>query len=263
MDGFTRLGENDWERQVSPGWTARECLAHVVSTQEEEGNRLAAQALAGKAGELPGFVGRGHQAAYNEAILAPLRGMGTSQLLDRLEASIEEHLAALSALTETDLGREASNPRWDRSGRLIDIFYMSYLHLPLHYQDIRRAAKKKLPHWIKACDPEELAFFMDRTFGYMPLIYWPSRGKDHHASVRFRIDGAGGGSWRLKIADGRVETCDDDGGKVDLEIRTKAAVWMDLSTKDLNPIQAVLTKKLQVSGNFMLAMALDSLFEVS
>lgn len=263
IDAFGRLSEEDWQRKASKIWTAKDYLGHLVSCQEEEGNRLTAQALAGQPGELPGFLGREHIGDYNEQSLAPLRGLPVSDLLSRLRRSFEEHLRMLAPLSEEELERPASNPGWDRAGTVRDLFYMCYLHLPGHYQDIRRAVKRKLPHWMDACPADEVNYQLSRTFHFMPLIYWRERGGELRATFLFTMEGEGGGQWAINIADGRAEAEDGAPDKVDTEVRTKPALWMDLSTNDLNAAMAIMTRKVHINGNPGLAMRLESLFQVT
>src|SRR3989304_5962342 len=77
------------------------------------------------------------------------------------KASVEEHLAMLEGLSEADLDKPFAHPGWDRPGTLRDQFFSSYLHLPGHYQDIRRAAKKKLPPWMETSRTAELPYHPD------------------------------------------------------------------------------------------------------
>lgn len=263
LDHFSRLSEDDWRKKASKVWTARDYLAHLAVSQEEEMNRLTAEALEGKPGQLPGFTDREHMADYNEQLLASVRGLSVSDLMARFRAAHEEHLRTLDSLSEEDLNRPASNPGWSREGTVRDLFLSSYLHLAGHYQDIRRAAKKKLPHWMDLCPPEEVNFQLGRTFHFMPLIYWPQRGGDLRATFLFTMEGEGGGQWAIQVADGRAEAQDGAPDQPDTEIRTRPAVWMDLSTGDLNAAMAVMTRKVRIQGNAGLAMRLEQLFEVT
>ena len=220
-------------------------------------------ALAGESGKLPGFDGREAINGYNERMLASVRELPVSELLGRLKAAFEESLRILDGLNESDLDKPASSPAWDRMGKVRDLFFASYLHLPGHYQDIRRVAKKKLPHWVDASTEEEVHFQMDRTFHYMPLIYWSDRGADMQATYLFTMEGTGGGQWAVRIGGGKAEAQCGAPESFDMEFRTKPGLWMDLSTNDLNPMWAITTRKIHLDGNTGLAMKLGSLFQVN
>ena len=263
LESFARLGDKEWGKKASDQWTAKDCLAHLVITQEEEANRLIQQALAGEPANIPGFGGREGINGYNEEMLAKVRDLPVSDLMGRLKAAFEETLGTLDGLGEADLDKPASHPAWGCPGTVRDLLFASYLHLPNHYQDVRRAAKKKLPHWVDASTAEEVHFQMDRTFNYMPLIYWSDRGGDMQATYLFTMEGKGAGQWAVHIAEGRAEAQAGAPESFDLEVRTKPELWVDLSNKDLNAMWAITTRKVHLGGNQGLAMKLDTLFQVN
>ena len=263
LESFPRLGDKEWGKKTSDRWTAKDYLAHLVISQEEEENRLIQQALAGEPANIPGFGSREEINGYNEQMLGKVRDLPVSELLGRLKDAFAETLGTLDRLSEADLDKPASSPGWDRPGTVRDLFFASYLHLPGHYQDIRRVAKKKLPHWVDASTEEEVHFQMDRIFHYMPLIYWSDRGADMQATYLFTMEGEGGGQWAVRISDGRAEAQRGAPESFDMEFRTKPGLWMDLSTNDLNPMWAITTRKVHLGGNSSLAMKLGSLFQVS
>ena len=263
LESFARLDESEWKRKATDRWTAKDYLAHLVVTQKEEANVLTRQALSGEAGHLPGYDSREGINDYNDRTLAATRDLPVPELLSRLKAAFEEHLCILDELNEADLDKPATTPGWDRPGTVRDLFFSSYLHLPGHYQDIRRAAKKKLPHWMEASAPEEVHYQLDRTFHFMPLIFWSSRGADMQATYLFTMEGEGGGQWAIQIAGGKAESLDGTPSSFDTEVKTKPELWMDLSTNDLNAAWAIMSRKVHLGGNAGLAMKLGPLFQVS
>ncbi len=263
LDSYGRLDEKEWSKKASSLWAAKDYLAHMVITQEEEANRLVRQALAGEPGQLPGFDGREAINEYNEQLLAKVRDLPAAELMGRFKADYEQSLSTLDGLSEADLDKPASNPEWHRPGTVRDLFFASYLHLPGHYQDIRRAAKKKLPHWMEAGSPDEVNFQLGRIFHFMPLVFWPERAADMQVTYLFNMEGEGGGQWALRIADGKAETQDGAPENFDMELRTKPQLWIDLSNNDLNPMWAITTRKVHLGGNTGLAMKLGTLFQVS
>jgi len=263
LDAYARLDEKEWGKKASDRWTARDYLAHMVVAQEEEANRLIRQALAGEPASVPGFAAREEINDYNQRMLETVRDLPVGELLTRLKAACDEALAMLDGLSETDLDKPFAHPGWDRPGTIRDLFFASYLHLPGHYQDVRRAAKKKLPHWMEAGSPEEVHFQLDRIFHYMPLIFWSSRGADMNVTYVFNMEGEGGGQWAVRISDGKAEAQDGAPESFDMELRTKPELWIDLSNNDLNAMWAITTRKVHLGGNAGLAMKLSHLFQVS
>jgi hypothetical protein len=152
------------------------------------------------------------------------------------------------------------NPSWDRPGTVRDLFAGGYLFLAGQHQEIRRVAKKKLPHWIDGGPPERINFHMGRLFHYMPLVLVGERAQDMHSTYLFTMEGPGGGQWSMRIDSGRADTQDGEAAEHDVEIKTKPEHWMDLSSGDLNPPIAIMTRKVKLGGNAGLAMKLSGLF---
>jgi len=263
LDAYARLDDKEWGKKASDRWTAKDYLAHMVIAQEEEANHLIKQALGGEPANVPGFATREEINDYNQRMLETVRDLPVGELMGRLKAASEEAISILNGLSETDLDKPAASPGWDRPGTVRDLFFASYLHLPGHYQDVRRAAKKKLPHWMEAGAPEEVHFQLDRIFHYMPLIFWSSRGADMKVTYVFNMEGEGGGQWAVRISDGKAVAEDGVPESFDMELRTKPELWIDLSNNDLNAMWAITTRKVHLGGNAGLAMKLGTLFQVS
>jgi len=259
LEAFSRLDDKEWGKKVN-GWTAKETLAHLVGTHLKETMVLTRQALAGEPQHIEGFEKRDQMAAFREATMKEFRDKSASELLQMMKESFEEHLKILDGLSEADLDKPAMSPTWDRPGTVRDLFFASYLFLPSQYQEIRKAAKKKIPHWIEASTPDQVNYHMARLFHYMPLIFRSDKGADMTATYVFTMEGEGGGQWSVKIAEGRAESEDGPADPCDLELKTKPELWIDLSTGELNPAWAIMTRKVQLGGNAGLAMKLSDLF---
>ncbi|MEX0801554.1 MAG: SCP2 sterol-binding domain-containing protein [Dehalococcoidia bacterium] len=262
LTAYAQLSDKEWDKKASDSWTAKDYLAHLVVSQTEEVNPHIRQTLNGEESDVPRPENRYARNDFNEQQLAKLRQMPASELLPRLKAAIEENLAILGGLSEADLDKPATSTTWDRPGTVRDLFFGSYLHLPGHYQDIRRVSKKKLPHWVEAGAPDEVNFQMGRIFNFMPLIYQSERGGDMQATYLFTMEGDGGGQWAISINDGHAIALDGPPESFDTEIRTKPEFWIDLSSNDLNPMWAITTRKVHLGGNASLAMKLGQLFSV-
>jgi hypothetical protein len=262
LEAYAKLDDKEWGKKASDSWTAKDYLAHLVVSQSEEINPHIRDTLSGEESNVPRPENRYALNEFNERQLAKVRDLPVSELLTRLEAAIKENLATLEGMSEADLDKPATSTSWDRPGTLRDLFFASYLHLPGHYQDIRRAAKKKLPHWVEAGTADEVNFQMGRIFNYMPLIYQSERGGDMQATYLFTMEGDGGGQWSVSISAGKAQAMDGAPESFDTEIRTKPEFWIDLSNNDLNPMWAITTRKVHLGGNAGLAMKLGQLFGV-
>lgn len=260
VDAFAQLDEKEWAKKASDEWTAKEHLALLTISHEEEGMVLVRQALAGEPTNIPGFPDRAALIPFRKKSVEKGNALSVAELLVRLKAGNEESIRVLDGLTENDLDKPAMSPSWDRPGTVRDLFFASYLFLPGQYQEIRRVAKKKLPHWIEVSTPDQVNFHMGRLFNYMPLIFRSDRAEDMKATYQFTMEGEGGGTWALNIAGGRADAEDGPATAFDIEIKTKPELWIDLSTGDLNPPLAIMTRKVKLGGNAGLAMKLSTLF---
>ena len=259
LDTFSKLDDREWGKRVN-GLTAKETLAQLVGTHLKETLPLTRQALAGESQRVDGFENRARQAAFREQTMKEYRDKPASDLLQMLKEGIEEHIKILEGVSEADLDKPAMSPTWDREGTVRDLFFANYLFLPGQYQDIRKVAKKKMPHWVEASTPDQVNYHMGRIFHYMPLIYRSDKGGDLQATYVFTMEGEGGGQWSVKVAGGRADSEDGAADPFDLELRTKPELWIDLSTGELNAAWAIMTRKVHLGGNAGLAMKLSELF---
>jgi putative sterol carrier protein len=262
-EAFGKLDDKEWSKKASEHWTAREHLGHLVSVQEEESLPLTRQALAGEPAHIPGFEKREDVLTFFGTALDKVRDVPVPDLLKRMDSAFGEHITMLAGLSEADLDRPAQSPNWDRPGTIRDLFFASYLFLPGQYQEIRKAARKKLPHWVHASTPEQVNYHMGRIFHYMPLIFRSDKGADMHATYQFTMEGAGGGQWALAIDSGKAAAQEGAAETHDIEIKTKPELWIDLANGDLNPAMAIMTRKVKLGGNVGLAMKLSELFSAA
>lgn len=207
-----------------------------------------------------GFETREDALEFNKRGVAKLAGEPTADLLRRLKSAFEEHSSMIDSLSEADLDKPGMNPEWDRPGTMRDLFAAGYGFLAQQYQQIRRVAKKKVPHWVDGGPPERVHFHMNYLFHYMPLILWGKRAEDMNATYLFTMEGPGGGQWSMRIAAGRADTEEAAADPHDIEIKTRPETWMDLSSGDLSAPIAIMTRKVKISGNGGLAMKLSGLF---
>jgi putative sterol carrier protein len=259
LDAFALLDDKEWGKKVSD-WTAKEHLASLVATTEAETLVLTRQAIAGEPNSVPGFEKRSDLLSFRASCMQGLRDLPVSELAARLKLDVEEHIGMLDGLSEADLDKPAMSPTWDRPGTLRDLFYAGYLFLSTGYQEIRKANKKKLPHWIQASAPEMVNYHMGRIFHYMPLVFNSDKGADTSATYQFTMEGDGGGQWNIAIAGGQAQAAEGAAEPFDCEIKTKPELWIDLTTGELNAPMAIMTRKVKIGGNAGLAMKLSDLF---
>ena len=260
LEAFARLEEKELKKKASDNWTAREHIAGLVATTEKETMPLTRQALAGEGPNIPGFAERSDLLPFRQSVMEEVSDLPVPELLQRIRAVFEEHIALLDTLSDSDLDKPAASPGWDRPGTVRDLFFASYLFLPAQYQEIRHVAKKKLPHWIEASTPDQANYHMGRIFHYMPLIFNSAKAADLEAKYQFTMEGDGGGQWAIEIAGGKAVAQTGALESFDIELKTKPQLWIDLTTGDLNAMWAITTQKVKLGGNAGLAMKLNELF---
>lgn len=251
LDTFRQLGMEDWSSSVTQGgWTAKDYLGHLVTSQEREQNLVTSLNLAGKPVEIPGYTGRSAIDDFNERNVQETRPMPVQEIIQRFKAVFGEHLSMLGPLTDADLAKPVQHPGLSGTPTLSDLFTMGHAHLPLHYQDIRRCIRKRrsLPHWADLCSPEEMRDLLERVFALLPSMYWPERGGDLHATYLFTFPGDGGGQWTIEIAGPECTSRPGRPERRDIEIRVRPRDWLDLQTKELGPVRALLTRRLRLRG---------------
>ena len=266
LDIWSKLNDGDWQGRT-PGskWSARDYLAHLVNNEEKEILPTTSHSIAGEAVEIPGLASRLDIDAFNQAGVDSLADLTTAEVLERLRAAFQSHIQMLEGLIDEDLKRPAYNAGLRGEATIADLFSIGFLHLPVHYQDIRRAVRRsrRLPHWMELASPAEAHEALSQAFAIMPLFYWPEIGGDLRATYLFDLEGEGGGQWWVAIEGGECTSGEGLPAQTDCRFRTRPAYWMDLQTKELNPLWALLSRRLRIGGKMGLALKLDKLFAIT
>lgn len=269
VDMFRQLGMEDWRSSVGRGaWTAKDYLGHLVTSQEREQNLATSLSLASKPVEITGLSERTDIHEFNHRNLEEVRPLPVQEVIQRFRTAFEEHLRMLEPLTDADLAKPVQHPGLSGQPTLADLFTTGYGHLPVHYQDIRRCIRRRrsIPHWADLSPPEEMHDLLGRVFALLPSMYWPERGGDLHATYLFTFLGEGGGQWTIEIAGDRCLSRPGAPERRDIEVRVKPRDWLDLQTKALSPLRALLTRRLRLRASptkLGLMTRFEKLFEVS
>jgi hypothetical protein len=266
LDIWSKLDNGDWQ-SGTPGikWAARDYLAHLVTNEETEILPTTSASIAGQAADIPGLASRLDIDTFNQTGVDSVADLTPAELLERFQAAFQSHIQMLEGLIDEDLKRPAYNPGLRREATIADLFSIGFLHLPLHYQDIRRAVRRRrrLPHWMELASPEEVHEALSQAFSIMPIFYWPERGGDLRATYLFDLEGEGGGQWWVAIDRGECTSGEGLPANADCHLRTRPAYWLDLQTKELNPLWAFLSRRLRLRGKLGLALKLNKLFAIT
>jgi len=79
---------------------------------------------------------------------------------------------------------------------------------------------------------------------------------DTHATVQFELTGEGGGFFTVRIRDGAVEGGEGKAVEPDLAVQVDVATWRALNRGDLSAPEAMLRRRVQIRGSFLLALKL-------
>jgi predicted lipid carrier protein YhbT len=93
-------------------------------------------------------------------------------------------------------------------------------------------------------------------FASLPERFRAERAGDLRATYAFELEGDGGGSWTVRVADGSLVIDDGAAADADVTVRAQAADWMAIVAGRMDPQLAYLTKRLRVSGDLQLALRL-------
>jgi hypothetical protein len=266
LDIWGQLNDADWQGRWSGcKWTARDYLAHLVTNQEMEILPTTSHSIAGEALDIPGLASRLDIDMFNQTGVDSVAELTPAELLERLKVAFQSQIQLLEGLIDEDLRRPAWNAGLRGEATIADLFRMGFLHLPVHYQDIRRAVRRtrRLPHWMDLTSPAEVNEALSQAFALMPMFYWPEKGGQLKASYLFDLEGQGGGQWWVAIDGGECTSGEGLPERTDCTFSTRPAYWMDLQTKELNPLWALLSRRLRLKGKMGLALKLDKLFAIT
>lgn len=77
------------------------------------------------------------------------------------------------------------------------------------------------------------------------------------ATIEFTLEGEEGGVWSLRIDSGEVRGFDGGSGSADLRVQVDVPTWRQLNAGGISAPEALLKRKLRVSGDFLLALKLQ------
>jgi putative sterol carrier protein len=85
-----------------------------------------------------------------------------------------------------------------------------------------------------------------------------SKGVD--AIYQFELKGDGGGVWHVVVAEGAISVCEGEHAKPSAVVTSKAPDFVKISNGDINGLRAVMTRKMKIAGNLVLARKMQHMF---
>jgi putative sterol carrier protein len=104
---------------------------------------------------------------------------------------------------------------------------------------------------------------LDRVFAIKQERFLPDKAGDRSATVQWRItDGDDVHRYVVEIDDGTCRTRSGEADDPDATIKIDVVRFLRVAAGQANPTRLLLTRKLKVGGDVVLAKKLDSFFEI-
>lgn len=97
-------------------------------------------------------------------------------------------------------------------------------------------------------------------FPAMADRFIPEKADGVNATIAFDLSGDNGGSFWIRVVDGRAEAGEGVQGNVDMTVKATADDWHAVATGQMNAMQAFMTGKLKIMGDMGLAMKMQTMF---
>lgn len=81
-----------------------------------------------------------------------------------------------------------------------------------------------------------------------------------NAIFQFDISGDEGGQWHVVVDDGSMEVVDGAHASPSATITAKAADYVKIANGDMNGLRAVMTRKMKIAGNLVVARKMQQMF---
>ena len=94
----------------------------------------------------------------------------------------------------------------------------------------------------------------------MPAAFQAAKAGNVAAAVQFNLTGEGGGTWTVKIADGKCEVISGPAEKPTATVTAAAADYLAVARGELNAVSAFMSGKIKVVGDMGLMMKFQSWF---
>jgi putative sterol carrier protein len=98
------------------------------------------------------------------------------------------------------------------------------------------------------------------VFQVMPSQLIAERAEGVNATFRFDLSGEGGGTWWVRVADGRATTGSGEVDNPDVTLSADARDYVQIALGRLDPVPAFMSGRLRIKGNMGLAIKLQTLF---
>ena len=101
---------------------------------------------------------------------------------------------------------------------------------------------------------------IQQVFEGMPTSFQSAKAGNINASVQFNLTGEGGGTWTVKIADGKCEMVNGPAEAPTATVTAAASDYLALVRGELNAMSAFMSGKIRIAGDMGLMIKFQSWF---
>ena len=101
---------------------------------------------------------------------------------------------------------------------------------------------------------------IQQVFQQMPTSFQAAKAGNINASVQFNLTGEGGGTWTVKMANGKCEVKDGAAESPTATVSAAAADYLALARGELNAMSAFMSGKIKIAGDMGIMMRFQSWF---
>ena len=261
---FAKLTDAVWERPARRGaqeWNIRATVAHLCALSSAGLDSIKA-ARRGTTYVFAGLDDRYRFNAYNEAGIAAHLSCSRVELCTRWLDTLDEAVTIAAELTPEQAAQTSAMPIYNRPVALAEVLAIIMFHAGLHHSAQVADPAGVPPLWTQL-SPEIRHRVIGRVMRALSLLYRQDLGGDLRATIAFRIDGTGGGSWYVQVS---PEKCLSGAGPVNRPTLTfhfrKTDEFCKLFTNRFNLPLALLAGRLKLRGDLRLFTRFGSLFSV-
>lgn len=235
------LTEDDWATPTDlPGWTAKDCLSHMVGTElmllGEPAPEVAVDHLDHVTNKF---------AAMLEVWVEARRGVPGAEVLVEFADATRRRLEVLASMDEEAFGTVG----WSPVG---EVPYRTFMEVRvfdcwMHEQDIRRAVGR-----TGGLDSPGAAVSMGRIGAGLGFVVGKRAGAPEGASVVFEVDGPTPRTFALRV-EGRATPLDSPPADPTVTIRTDTEVFCALGGGRWDAARALASGRVSIAGDEDLA----------
>ena len=101
---------------------------------------------------------------------------------------------------------------------------------------------------------------IDDVIASLQRNFRPEHAEGVDAVIQLHYTGEGGGEWYLNVHDQELDVHEGAHPEPDTTIECPADVWLDIANGKLNPMKAMMTRKLKLKGSMPVALKFQKMF---